>query len=83
MLYVPSGFAHGFYALTEGAQLQYVVGTSGYVKEAEGGLRFDDPTVGIAWPFLEEGAPLVNERDRTLPTLAELATPFRYEAPSA
>jgi dTDP-4-dehydrorhamnose 3,5-epimerase len=77
MLYVPSGFAHGFYSLTDGCELLYLVGKSGYAKAAEGGVRFDDPAVGIVWPF--EGAPLVNERDRTWPLLTPESTPFVYE----
>jgi dTDP-4-dehydrorhamnose 3,5-epimerase len=76
MLYVPSGFAHGFCALTDGAELQYMVGKTSYVKEAEGGLRYDDPSVGIQWPL--DAAPLVNERDRTFPLLHELASPFKF-----
>ncbi len=74
MLYVPTGFAHGFIALTDGAELQYMVGNAPYVKDAEGGLRFDDPVLGIEWPL--EGAPLVNERDRTFPDFATFVTPF-------
>jgi dTDP-4-dehydrorhamnose 3,5-epimerase len=84
MLYVPSGFAHGFYSLTDGAELQYMVGKTPYVKEAEGGLRFDDPAIGIQWPFHQDGtAPLVNDRDRTFPTLAALATPFVFSHQAA
>jgi dTDP-4-dehydrorhamnose 3,5-epimerase len=77
MLYVPVGFAHGFYSLTEGCELLYLVGKSGYAKTAEGGVRFDDPAVAIEWPL--EGAPLVNERDRTWPLISEATTPFVYE----
>jgi dTDP-4-dehydrorhamnose 3,5-epimerase len=85
MLYVPSGFAHGFYSLTEGCELMYLVGKSGYAKVSEGGVRFDDPMVNIEWPFIAElGAPLVNERDRTFPLLTADNSPFVYEpAPAA
>ncbi len=78
MLYVPSGFAHGFYSLTDGCELVYLVGKSGYAKAAEGGVRFDDPAVGIDWPL--EGEPLVNERDRTFPLLTRDNSPFVFEA---
>ncbi len=82
MLYVPSGFAHGFYSLTDGCELLYLVGKSGYAKTAEGGVRFDDPAVNIEWPFIAElGAPQVNERDRTFPLLTADNSPFVYEAP--
>jgi dTDP-4-dehydrorhamnose 3,5-epimerase len=81
MLYVPTGFAHGFYSLTEGAELQYMVGNAPYVKDAEGGLRFDCPEVGIEWPL--DGAPLVNDRDRTFPTLGTLVSPFTFAQQTA
>ena len=81
MLYVPSGFAHGFYSLTDGCELVYLVGKSGYAKAAEGGVRFDDPAVIIEWPM--DGEPLVNERDCTFPLLTEDSTPFVFEAASS
>lgn len=79
MLYVPSGFAHGFYTLTDGAELIYLVGKNGYAKVAEGGVRFDDPVAQIAWPFETPGEPQVNERDRTWPLVTEENTPFTFE----
>ncbi len=82
MLSVPSGFAHGFYSLTD-CELMYLVGKSGYAKDAEGGVRFDDPAVNIKWPLVAKlGAPLVNERDRTFPLLTSDNSPFVYEAAS-
>lgn len=75
MLFVPSGFAHGFYALTD-CELLYLCGLHGYAKAAEGGLVYDDARVGIAWPFAEP--PLVNERDASFPKLEELVTPFTF-----
>lgn len=80
MLYVPAGFAHGFYSLTDGCELLYLVGKSGYAKAAEGGVRYDDPAINIAWPFPEDaGAPNVNERDRTFPLITAENTPFVFE----
>lgn len=76
MLYVPSGFAHGFYSLTDGCELVYLVGKSGYAKAAEGGVRFDDPAVNIEWPI--DAEPLVNERDRTWPLLTADNSPFVF-----
>lgn len=76
MIYVPSGFAHGFYSLTDGCELIYLVGKNGYAKAAEGGVRFDDPAIRIEWPM--EGEPLINERDRTWPLITEENTPFVY-----
>lgn len=78
MLYVPSGFAHGFYSLTDGCELLYLCGKNGYAKNAEGGVRFDDPSVGIEWPLLPGVESIVNDRDRTWPLLTEKTTPFVY-----
>jgi dTDP-4-dehydrorhamnose 3,5-epimerase len=80
MLFVPSGFAHGFYAMTDGCELLYLCGRSAYAKQAEGGLRYDDPAVGIEWPYSAGEKPQVNERDATFPTLETLETPFVYDA---
>ena len=75
MLYVPPGFAHGYYALSE-CDFEYHVGGSGYEPKAEGGLRWDDPAVGITWPM--DNTLKMNERDRTFPLLADLDSPFRF-----
>lgn len=76
MLYIPKGFAHGFYAITA-CRMVYHCGHAGYQKDAEGGLRYDDPDVGIVWPF--DGSPLVNERDASYPTLRDLRSPFHSD----
>lgn len=49
MMYVPKGFAHGYQALTDGATAFYMV-SAFYAPQAEGGLRYDDPRLAIAWP---------------------------------
>jgi dTDP-4-dehydrorhamnose 3,5-epimerase len=77
-LLVPDGFAHGFCVLSEVADVVYKV-TAYYDPPAESGFAFDDPAVGIAWP---EHELIASNRDRTAPTLAQLADglPFRYAA---
>ena len=50
MMYVPRGFAHGYQSLTDGATAFYMV-SAAYAPGAEGGLRFDDPAIGIQWPM--------------------------------
>jgi dTDP-4-dehydrorhamnose 3,5-epimerase len=66
MLYVPKGFAHGFLTLDDTSEIYYHFSDS-YAPASERGFRWDDPAVGIAWPF----APVVvSVRDRTLPLLA-------------
>lgn len=50
MLCLPEGFAHGFQALEPDSEVLYLH-TAFYAPEAQGGLRFDDPAVGIEWPL--------------------------------
>jgi dTDP-4-dehydrorhamnose 3,5-epimerase len=69
MLYIPPGFAHGFVTLTERAQFFYKC-TAEYRKESEAGIRWNDPTIGIAWPLNEV---TVSERDRSLPLFSKAA----------
>lgn len=49
-LYVPEMFAHGYQALTDGAEVVYQVGEF-YTPGYECGLRYNDPTFGIEWPL--------------------------------
>ena len=53
--YIPEGFAHGFYVLSDRAEFCYKC-TDFYHPGDEGGIRWDDPTIGIRWPLIE-GAP--------------------------
>lgn len=64
-LYVPTGFAHGFLVLSEEAVFAYKC-TDFYHPEDEAGIRWDDPTIGIAWPELGM-APLLSAKDLALP----------------
>jgi len=67
-LYIPVGFAHGFYALKDGAYVVYKV-SGVYDPSAERGLAWNDPEVAIRWPSTE---PIVSARDSKLPSLREL-----------
>ena len=67
-LYVPAGFAHGFYVLSEVADVVYSLSTY-YDPESERGFAYDDPDVGIEWP---SDSPSVSARDSGAPRLAEL-----------
>jgi dTDP-4-dehydrorhamnose 3,5-epimerase len=67
-LWIPPGFAHGFCVLSESADFEYFC-TEPYLAEADATLRWNDPEVGVAWPLAD---PLLSERDRQAPTLAEL-----------
>lgn len=69
-LYIPPGFAHGFLVLSEVADFLYRC-TDYYDPASEGGVRWDDPALGIAWPVLD--APIrVSEKDACLPRLADI-----------
>jgi dTDP-4-dehydrorhamnose 3,5-epimerase len=73
-LLIPDGFAHGFCVLSELADVVYKT-SAYYDPQAEGGFRYNDPEVGIEWPL--EGDPVVSDRDRAAPTLAELTRSSR------
>jgi len=73
-LLVPEGFAHGYQTLSNGAEVLYKV-TAYYAPAAEGGLRWDDPALGVDWPIGPEAA-VVNARDAGWPALAALRSPF-------
>jgi dTDP-4-dehydrorhamnose 3,5-epimerase len=67
---VPAGFAHGFLTLTETAEVLYKV-TDYYAPDAEGGLAWNDPEVGIEWP-LPASEIITNARDGQWPGLSGL-----------
>lgn len=48
--YIPQGFAHGYQTLAPDCELFYMH-SEFYAPEREGGLRYDDPTVGVSWPM--------------------------------
>ncbi len=60
-LWIPEGFAHGFMALSEAAEVLYKT-TGFYAREHERCIRWDDPTLAIEWP-LGGRAPVVSEKD--------------------
>jgi dTDP-4-dehydrorhamnose 3,5-epimerase len=68
-LYVPVGFAHGFCVLSDVADVAYKL-SSPYDATTEAGIAWDDPDVGVEWPIAD---PILSERDRTGPRLAEIA----------
>ena len=73
-LWIPEGFAHGFYVTGDGAEVVYKC-TELYFAEHERTLRWDDPAIGISWP-LGSDRPLVSAKDaaglslQALPTFA-------------
>ena len=67
MLYIPEGFAHGFQTLTSDCELIYHH-SQFYTPGAEGGIKFDDPSIKINWPM---PVTAVSERDNQHPLLDE------------
>lgn len=72
-LFIPEGFAHGFQALSDNAQLLYFH-TAPWTPAREGGLRHDDPRLAIAWPLPPMN---VSDRDRAHPPIDGMFTGVR------
>lgn len=62
MLWVPEGFAHGFYVLSESAILSYKC-TDFYAPAQERTILWKDPDIGIIWPLVDGAPPLLSEKD--------------------
>lgn len=63
-LYIPKGFAHGFYALTENTIFAYKC-SDFYNPNGEDGIIWNDKTIGISWSeILLEKNPILNEKDK-------------------
>ena len=69
--YVPEGFAHGFLVLSETAEFVYKC-TRFYDPSDEGGLRWDDPDIGVEWPVAEGMEILLSDKDKANPSFCEL-----------
>lgn len=67
-LWIPVGFAHGFQVLSESAEVQYKV-TEYWSATHERSLRWNDPTIDIAWPL--SGPPILSDKDMEAPLLNE------------
>ena len=67
-LFLPKGFAHGYSVMSERAIVQYKVDAP-YNPEAESGIRFNDPDLGIDWLV---DNPVLSEKDQKLPFLKDL-----------
>jgi dTDP-4-dehydrorhamnose 3,5-epimerase len=68
-LWMPPGFAHGFLALSEWAEVAYKT-TAPWHAASERSLAWDDPAVGIHWPI--SGTPRLSPKDATAPPLAKI-----------
>ena len=80
MVVIPSGVAHGFLALGP-LELLYLV-TNEYDGSDELGFAWDDPAAAVPWPHVSDtpdGRPILSDRDRSNPSLAELVVRLRHE----
>ncbi len=68
-LWIPEGFAHGFVALSDTAELLYKA-TDYYAPASDRSIRWDDPMIGIQWPVFVNG-PVLSDKDAAAPLLSE------------
>ncbi len=69
-LFIPPGFAHGYQSLVRESEVFYLM-LGRYVEDAAGGVRYDDPSIGVKWPLEPT---VISERDLQLPKLVR--SPF-------
>lgn len=81
LLYVPVGFAHGFYVVSDVADVIYSC-SAYYDPNLERRIAHDDPEIGIEWP---DGEPVLSAADAAAPRLADIAAEigFSYSEPAA
>ncbi len=75
--FIPAGFAHGFLTLEDDVTVNYKV-SNYYAPAQESGIRWDDPDVAFAWPMPAHDI-ILSDKDRQLPRLRELVSPFPYD----
>ncbi len=71
-LFIPKGFAHGFLTLTDDVEIMYKCDEF-YSPEHDGGIRFDDPDIGVDWGITE---PILSEKDTHAPFLRDIELDF-------
>ncbi len=69
-IWIPPGFAHGFYVLSEWAEILYKT-TDYYAPQFERALLWNDPTIGIDWPILLGQKPILSTKDAEGKRLSE------------
>jgi dTDP-4-dehydrorhamnose 3,5-epimerase len=72
-LWIPPGFAHGFYVLSDSADVLYKC-TEYYLPAADGAVRWDDPELAIPWPLLSGCPPILSAKDAAALSLREAPT---------
>lgn len=69
ILYIPKGFAHGFYVISDYAAVAYKVDETFY-PECDGVIRWNDPDINISWPI--DGEVIISDKDKNAPILREI-----------
>lgn len=62
ILWIPAGFAHGFYTVSDWAEILYKA-TDYYTPDAERTVLWNDPAINIQWPVMEAGHPILSPKD--------------------
>jgi dTDP-4-dehydrorhamnose 3,5-epimerase len=70
-MWVPAGFAHGFYVVSESAELVYKC-TEYYHPEDDYSLLWNDPELAIVWPLVDS-EPLLSDKDKNAKPLSQAA----------
>ncbi len=71
-IFIPKGFAHGFLTLTDDVEIMYKCDEL-YSPECDGGIRFDDPEIGVEWGVEN---PILSEKDKNAPFLKDIKLDF-------
>ena len=73
--FVPRGFAHGFYVLSESTEVLYKCSTL-YHPQSDRSIHWNDPAVGIQWPIISGLAPILSQKDEKAPLLNQAEINF-------
>lgn len=76
-VFIPAGFAHGFSVLSENAEVLYKCDNF-YNREAEAGVLFNDPALGIDWQIPADKI-IVSEKDKELPLFGDCRNSFVFQ----
>jgi len=78
-MFIPRGFGHAYVTIMPDTEFQYKV-DGPYSPEHEGGIAWDCPDINMEWAVALDGrTPILSEKDRRLPMLADFDSPFIYE----
>jgi dTDP-4-dehydrorhamnose 3,5-epimerase len=76
-IFIPRGFAHGFYVISDRVVFTYKVDNL-YHPAAERGIQYNDPAIGINWHFEPDSPVIISDKDKNLPTLQKAEINFIY-----